>query len=603
MKLTFAFLLSVTALFLTLSPKSWAQSNANDTDPLIANLQVLPYEWSPGQGGNISIKMQLPEGYHAYEDQFRVVILEPDGFKIAPFKIEPITEWYDKFSKKQRRGVEKEAVLTAHIEAPDRFLQRHTKMKLELTYQACSSQFCLFPTTKTLEVPIMVTMVEGSAQLQESDAKAPMPGASLVDASMVKQYLGTSIGLGLLFVFLAGIFTSFTPCIFPMIPITLAVLGNHANERSRLQNFLTSCAYVLGIATTYSILGIIAAESGSVFGASLGNPIVLSVVCVIFLAMSLSMYGLFEFQVPAFIRNKLGNSKQQKGFVGAYLTGLFAGIVASPCVGPVLVAILTYVASTQNRFIGFFYLFFYALGLGLIFIVLGLSNQLSKFLPRSGGWMNSMKFVLGTLMLGAFYYYLDLLLPVRWFDGAFGLGLVIVASVYGAFLASKGKSPFQHVRKGVMQAVLFVGIGYIALSVFELRPYLRNRMISGDTLNQTAQALNWQPYSEAALAQAAKDRKPVIIDFWADWCAACHELEEQTFTDPRIRALAANFVLLKFDATKTTPELKALKEKYSIMGLPTLIFYNQNGVWIDALTLTQFEDAKKFEERLNKARQ
>ncbi|MNL37632.1 Thiol:disulfide interchange protein DsbD precursor [compost metagenome] len=136
-----------------------------------------------------------------------------------------------------------------------------------------------------------------------------------------------------------------------------------------------------------------------------------------------------------------------------------------------------------------------------------------------------------------------------------------------------------------------------------MRPYLRNRMISGDTLNQTSQALNWQPYSEAAVVQAAKDRKPVIIDFWADWCAACHELEEKTFTDPRIRALAANFVLLKFDATKTTPELKALKEKYSIMGLPTLIFYNPNGVWIDALTLTQFEDAKNFELRLNKARQ
>jgi thiol:disulfide interchange protein DsbD len=595
-------LLSVAALILSLSPKSWAQSNANETDPLIANAQVLPYEWSPGQSGNISIKMQLPEGFHAYEDQFRVVILEPDGFKIAPFKIEPITEWYDKFSKKQRKGVEKTATLTAHIEAPDRFLKRHTKMKLELTYQACSSQFCLFPTTKTLDVPIIVTMVEGGAQVQEPEAKTSITPSSFLDASTIKHYLGNSLALGLLFVFLAGIFTSFTPCIFPMIPITLAVLGNHANERTRLQNFITSCVYVLGIATTYSVLGLIAAESGSVFGASLGSPLVLSIVCVIFLAMSLSMYGLYEFQVPAFIRNSLGNSKQQKNLGGAYLTGMFAGIVASPCVGPVLVAILTYVASTQNRVTGFLYLFFYALGLGLIFIVLGLSNQFSKFLPRSGVWMNSMKFILGTLMLGAFYYYLDLLLPVRWFDAALGIGLVVVASVYGAFIASIGKSPVQHVRKGVMQAVLFVGIGYIALAVFDLRPYLRNRMISGDSLNQTAQVLNWQPYSEAAVAQAVKDRKPVIIDFWADWCAACHELEEQTFTDPRIRALASNFVLLKFDATKTTPELKALKEKYSIMGLPTLIFYNSNGVWIDALTLTQFEEAKKFEERLNKAR-
>jgi thiol:disulfide interchange protein DsbD len=246
-------LLYVATLILSLSPKSWAQANANETDPLIANVQVLPYEWSPGQGGNISIKMQLPEGFHAYEDQFRIVILEPDGFKIAPFKIEPITEWYDKFSKKQRRGVEKTATLTAHIEAPDRFLHRHTKMKIELIYQACSSQFCLFPTTKTLDVPIMVTMVEGGAQVQEPEAKATITPSSFLDASTIKHYLGNSLALGLLFVFLAGIFTSFTPCIFPMIPITLAVLGNHANERSRLQNFITSCVYVLGIATTSSV--------------------------------------------------------------------------------------------------------------------------------------------------------------------------------------------------------------------------------------------------------------------------------------------------------------------------------------------------------------
>ncbi|MFS4458319.1 protein-disulfide reductase DsbD family protein [Bdellovibrio sp. HCB2-146] len=604
MRHSFISLLYVFVLICSLSPKSWAQTTADENDPMIANVKVVPYEWSPGQGGNIEIKMQLPEGFHAYEDQFRVVILEPDGFQIAPFKIEPITEWYDKFSKKQRRGIEKTATLTAHIEAPDRFLKRYDKMKLELVYQACSTQFCLFPTTKVLEVPIMVTMVEGAAQLQEAEKVTPVVTTdSFTDPSRIKALLGGSMVLGLLFIFAAGIFTSFTPCIFPMIPITLAVLGNHSNERSRLQNFITSCVYVLGIATTYSILGIIAAESGSVFGASLGNPIVLSVVCGIFLMMSLSMYGLFELQMPAFIRNRFGRgANDKKNLAGAYLTGLFAGIVASPCVGPVLVVILTFVASTQNRFLGFIYLFTYALGLGLIFIILGLSNQLSKYLPRSGRWMNGIKFVLGTLMLGVFYYYLNLLLPDRFFDAAYGIGLITLASVYGAFMPAQGKKSYQHIQKGLMMAVLFVGIGYIALSAFDLRPYLRNRMINGAAVNEI-KALNWQPYSEAALAQAVKDRKPVLIDFWADWCAACHELEEQTFTDPRVRNLAQNFVLLKFDATKDSPELKALKKKYSIMGLPTLIFYNSNGVWIDALTLTQFEPPDKFLNRLEKARQ
>ncbi|MGE9743207.1 protein-disulfide reductase DsbD family protein [Bdellovibrio bacteriovorus] len=596
-------LLYVVAILLSLitSPRSWA-ADPNDTDPLLAETKVVPYEWSPGQGGNIEIKMTLPEGYHAYEDKFSVVILEPDGFKVAPFKIEPIVEWHDKFSKKMRSGVEKAATLTAHIEAPHRFLKKHTKMKMELTYQACSDQFCLFPTTKLIEVPIVVTMVEGESQILEADVQPMAAPTDFFDTANFQKYLGSSMIAGLIFVFFAGIFTSFTPCIFPMIPITLAVLGNHSNERTRLQNFFTSCIYVLGIATTYSLLGLAAASSGGLFGASLGNPYVLTVVCAIFLAMALSMYGLYDLQVPAFLRNKLGRGTKKQGVIGVYLTGLFAGIVASPCVGPVLVAILTYVASTQNKMMGFLYLFVYALGLGLIFIVLGLFNQLANSLPRSGPWMNAFKFILGTLMLSAFYYYLELLLPARWFDGALAIGLIVLASIYGAFLPAKGQSALRHIQKGLMQALLVVGIGYAVIAVLDLRPYIRGQMMGGASINQI-QKLNWQPYSDAALAQATKEQKPVIIDFWADWCAACLELEEHTFTDPRVRAMSENYVLLKFDATKDSPELRELKKKYHIQGLPTVVFINPHGVWIDALTLTQFEKAPEFLKRMEKGRQ
>lgn len=251
---------------------------------------------------------------------------------------------------------------------------------------------------------------------------------------------------------------------------------------------------------------------------------------------------------------------------------------------------------------GFLYLFVYALGLGLIFIALGLSNQLIKALPRSGAWMNSFKFILGTLMLSAFYYYLDLLLPVRWFDGALGLGLIILASVYGAFLPAKGASALRHIQKGLMQAVLIVGMGSLVISAFDLRPIIRGGMIAGNSINQIKK-MHWQPYTEAALTQAMKTQKPVIIDFWADWCAACHELEEHTFTDPRVRAMSDNFVLLKFDATKDTEELRVLKKKYNIQGLPTVVFINPNGVWIDALTLTQFEKPDAFLKRMEKGAQ
>ncbi len=580
-----------------------AQAQLNETDPLIAKTKVGPYEWSAGQGGNLEIQMNLPAGYHAYEDATKVRILEPDGFQVSQPKIEPIVEWYDKFSKKTRRGFANSAVLKSHLEAPARFLKNYKLMKVELTYQACNEQYCLFPVTKVLDVPIRLAGVMDDtmdAQIQAMPTPVASSDTSFFSTENLTQHLGGNLYLGLIFIFIAGILTSFTPCIFPMIPITLAVLGNHSEKRTRLQNFFMSLIYVIGIATTYSLLGLLAASSGNVFGASLGNVYVLSVMCLIFLIMALSMYGLFEFQVPAFVRNRLGAGKSQGGVFGAYITGMIAGVVASPCVGPVLVAILTYVATSQSKLLGFLYLFTYAMGLGMIFIVLGLSNQFSKLLPRSGAWMNAFKFFLGTLMLSAFYYYLDLLLPVRWYDIALGLGLVSVASIYGAFLSAKEKTSMQHLRKGLMQTALLIGVGYTALGVFDLRPYLSQNAIGNASINQI-QKLNWKTFSEAALTEAMKAQKPVIIDFWAEWCAACHELEENTFTEPRVRALSEKFVLLKFDATTDSNELTRLKQKYMIQGLPTVVFVNPNGVWLKTLTLTEFEKPDKFILRMEKS--
>lgn len=581
----------------------FANAQRNEADPLIAKTKVLPYEWSAGQGGNLEIQMNLPKGFHAYEEATKVRILEPDGFQISQPRIDPIIEWYDKFSKKNRRGFAESAVLKAHLEAPLRFLKNSNVMKVELTYQACSDQYCLFPATKILDVPVRLISDfgdTGEAQIQAMPAKLESTDDSFFSSENLSKHLGGSLYLGLFFVFIAGILTSFTPCIFPMIPITLAVLGNHSETRSRLKNFLLSLVYVIGIATTYSLLGLLAASSGNIFGASLGNVYVLSAMCIVFFVMSLSMYGLFEFQVPAAVRNRLGASKNKGGFFGAYITGMIAGVVASPCVGPVLVAILTYVATSQSKVLGFLYLFTYALGLGMIFIVLGLSNQFSKLLPRSGAWMNGFKFFLGTLMLSAFYYYLDLLLPIRWFDIALGVGLVSIASIYGAFLNSQVKSPLQHLRKGLMQTALLIGISYIALGIFELRPLLRQNAIGTASINRI-EKLQWKSYSEEALFEAMKAQKPVIIDFWAEWCAACHELEENTFSDPRVRSLADKFVILKFDATNDSAELVQLKQKYSIQGLPTVIFINPNGLWIKTLTLTEFEKPDKFILRMEKS--
>lgn len=576
---------------------AFAQSETEKPDPLLAEVSLKPYELQPGQQGEITIQLTLPKGYLAYEDKFRLQVIEPVGFKITPVQVGPVIEFHDKFSKKTRKGVLERSTLKAQIEAPLKLPLGQEKLKLKLAYQACTDTFCLFPLNKILETPIqlfdpsILNSKNPNTQSNKSDSLFTL--ANFTEALEIK---GPII---FVLAFIAGILTSFTPCIFPMIPITLAVLGNGSERRSRKENFLLSVLYVLGIATTYSLLGLIAASSGALFGASLGNPYILTLVSLVFLAMSLSMYGLYELQVPKWIQNKFGGSVNSfNPLLTGYLSGLFAGIVASPCVGPVLVSILAYVATHQDMVLGFFLLMTYALGLGLIFLVLGLSNQLTRLLPRSGPWMNSVKFILGTFMLGTFYYYLHLLLAQRWYDTFLGVGLIVLGILSGAFSKPTSWAAPQVLRKAIMLSTFLVGIGFLAIGVFNLQPQIEQKLISTNEISQVPKA-NWQPYSEELLNKANRENKPVIIDVWAEWCAACIELEKVTFQDPRVQPILNKFVLLKFDATKESEVLKKLKNRYNIQGLPFVILYDNQGVWLKSLTLTEYEDASKFLTRLN----
>ena len=573
------FLTSIVFLFSTLI---WAVS-----EPVVQfNVLTDPLQLEPGQIKSVRMTIEMPKGFHAYSDQFKVMALNPE-FSVGQLMLSPEIEFYDKYTKKTKKGLFEQGEIQIQIEAPEKLSTMPQKISFDLRYQICSDQVCYLPQKKNISLNVNSTSLNPATDNADN--------FSFFSTGTIENQLSKSFLLTYFLVFLAGVLTSFTPCIFPMIPITLSILGHDAETKTRTQNVLRSIFYVLGIALTYATLGSIAALTGALFGKALANKYVISSLVVLFVLMAISMWGFFEIQVPAFIRNKFGTGKSH-GYFGALIMGLVAGIVASPCVGPVLVSILSFVSSTQSVWLGFTLLFTFAIGLGLIFIVLGFSSHIIKKLPRSGPWMDLVKFLLGLLMIGAAFYYLQFVLDFKYWVIVLGLSLMAISFWKGAFNYKK-RHPL---KQGLALACFIFSTTLALLAVFKIdyvKP-LFNESISTEKQNNVIQ---WIPYSEKILQQAVSQNKPVLIDFFAEWCAACHELEEKTYTEPEFIELSKQFVLVKVDATEDTDEVQKILTQYNIKGLPTVVFVNRKGAILNDLTFTQFLDWNELKPKVLEA--
>lgn len=570
-------------------------------DPMTLLARFQPSQVEVGGTAELMIDMELAEGYHAYLDRFKLSIEWPDDLKLAPFKISPIVSFHDVVTKTQKQGVTGKSQMRALVEVPLGFNPGDYVIKAQLTYQACTKEFCLFPKKKMVEVPLKIL-----PSLAEVEAGAPPPQiATLSQEPPSRDDFQNALAKGTLatffFVFVVGFLTSLTPCVYPMIPITLAVLGARAEKNSPLKNFSYALIYVLGLALTYAVLGVIAASTGGLFGSLLGNPWVVGSIALLFAAMGLSLLGLYEIQAPAFIRNRLGAGRLAQNYSGAFATGLIAGIVASPCVGPVLVGILAYIAQTQDRSFGFILLFTFAFGMGLPFLALGFSSSLLAHLPKAGPWMNGIKSFFGVVMIGMAFYYLKPVTPSWFFHLSLGLSLIAGASHFGAFDSVANLGFPAKLRKGLMIAALLAGAWLTAGEV--LKFFGVN--LPGTHLQERSQAvspvqgMNWQPYSETLLEEATSQGRPVIIDFWAEWCEACNVMEATTLVDPKVVELGRSFTLLKVDGTVETPELKKVLSRFKVFGFPTYLFIDKNGKLREDLSLFGATNADDFAARMS----
>lgn len=412
--------------------------------------------------------------------------------------------------------------------------------------------------------------------------------------------------LGLVAMLAGGILTALTPCVYPLIPITVSIFGARSKSSSRGRAAGLSATYVLGIAAMYSSLGLVTAAAGKAFGAYMGNPIVVGIFAVFMLALAASMFGAFELQLPASLQTRL-SKVAGLGFGSAFLMGLVAGIVAAPCTGPALSGALAYIATTRDLWTGWSYLFAYAIGMGLPFFVIG---TFSVRLPKSGAWMDGVKSILGILLVLVAISYVRPLLPSSPSAPISPLALAVLTglAVAAAVLAGAINKSFH--GGGLEKLVKFTGVVAIVAAVAlrfgwviePARAEIGVADVNGITAVVPAK-IAWIHSESDALALAVAQNKPIIVDFFATWCAACMELDKHTFSDPRVRALVTeNFIPLKVDGTDDTDEVRALQQKYGVLGLPVVTVLDSKGMQLSEPRITGFLGADDFLKEIAKVK-
>ncbi len=465
---------------------------------------------------------------------------------------------------------------------------------VQFTFQPCNNQECRPPNTVDADLRIAIGAEGEPTEAEifagvETDAIMPGGGnpSQVTERSELQELIdeygfwGYFIALGLAFI--TGLLLSFSPCTYPMIPITVSIFAGQ--ERSIGRGFVLSLFYVTSMAVVYGIMGMVVSLVGGVFGAWLASPGVVVAIAIIFVIFSLSMFGLYEIQVPSTLRQKLGARKGGGGVFGVIVLGVVAALVVSPCVGPFVAGILLYIATHGSPVVGFLVLFVFAIGLGTLYMLIGTFSTAANKLPRSGEWMESVKKFFGFVLLLMALYFLRTVVPTSVIAVLSGI-LLLALGIFGGGLDRLGtdSSFFHRLKKFVGVIAILFGIyflmGTVLISGVLLPPASQWLPVSGGNPGETHELIPWQTDLEAGLARARSEGKPVLIDTWATWCVNCRVLDKKTFGNPAVAAEAERFVPLKIQLEKAgSQETRSFMERFGmkIYSLPTVLLLDSTG--------------------------
>ncbi len=490
---------------------------------------------------------------------------------------------------------------------------------MKVNYQGCSEKgLCYEPSTSSFDLEVALSDLPSAKQTQapdiaitpvvEPEAVAPV---EFTDDPIMKLLSGGNLLYIVGGFFIFGLLLSLTPCVFPMVPILSSVIVSHGSDMTTKRAFVLSMVYVQAMAITYTVAGIIAGLSGAGVQAAFQTPWVIAVFAAVFVLLALSMFGLFEIQMPQSVQSYLNRKSEGsgKGYTSIAIMGLLSALIVGPCVAAPLAAALGFISQTGDAFLGGAALYALSMGMGVPLLIVG--TGAGKFMPKPGAWMDAVKTIFGVLMLAVAIWMLSRILDAGVVMFLWSALVMFVAVSVGAFepKAESYCNPCYAASKSLgllsflMATALFIGSITGASSLLNPLEKLISKpaMVQGNATVEVVQENRFKKIHsiselEAELAKAKG--KKVLLDFYADWCTSCKEFEHITFADTRVKEAWTDYILLQADVTANSDDEKALSKKFGLFGPPALIFYDENGAEIKAKRTIGFIPADELLKKL-----